>query len=742
MAYQSLYRRYRPRRFSDVRGQEHVVRALRNAVREDRVGHAYLFSGPRGTGKTSTARILAKALNCEHLVEGEPDGTCESCVAIDNGTSYDVQELDAASNNGVADVRELISRVALGSPGRTKVYILDEVHMLSSAASAALLKTLEEPPDHVVFVLATTDPQKVLPTIRSRTQHFDFHLLSVEELTEHVAWVIHDAGLDLPEDVIGHVVRAGAGSARDTLSALDQVAAAGGVLDASQPVDDLLDAVAAADTGASLAAVAAVSAGRDPRILGEALLARMRDVFLVRMGAAVDHLAPGDVERVQAWADRLGDRATTRALELVGDALLEMRQAPDARIPLEVALVKITRSGADASLDALLERVARLEAALAGGAAPSAGPVARAAEPEVTGAGATAGSARPSTGAPASGPATDDRASAAASSPPAGRPAPPPPPPARGARPADAARAELAARRGGPGGPSRAATPAAPPAATPSTAAPSSSPGPAPAGRDDGPASSAGTGPAGSSAEATPSGTRSGPTTSVAPEPPAGDETRSNPDPAAPDGSGRGEDGSSSSPARAGDPAGSAAAAGDGSTSAGAPSSSDASPSTAATDQGPNDAPTPEGAVFDGAVLAAIWDDPDLDLRGLTKAMYRSGRWTAVSGSTATLALPNQISRDKCEPKRGEVEAALSARFGVPVTLVLAVDDGAPSTGGGGAGRSGDRAASSSREPAPVDDPDEHLAGTDVHDLPDAPAGASGGLDALNAAFPGSELVE
>src|SRR3954467_14427956 len=153
MAYQTLYRRYRPRRFSDVRGQEHVVRALRNAVRDDRVGHAYLFSGPRGKCKTSTARILAKALNCEHLVEGEPDGTCDSCLAIDAGTSYDVQELDAASNNKVEDVRALCGRVGLGSPGRTKVYILGEVHMLTAAASASLLKTLEEPPGHVVFVL-------------------------------------------------------------------------------------------------------------------------------------------------------------------------------------------------------------------------------------------------------------------------------------------------------------------------------------------------------------------------------------------------------------------------------------------------------------------------------------------------------------------------------------------------------------------------------------------------------------
>ncbi|MEZ5137479.1 MAG: DNA polymerase III subunit gamma/tau [Acidimicrobiales bacterium] len=296
MAYQSLYRRYRPRRFSDVRDQEQVVRALRNAVREERVGHAYLFSGPRGTGKTSTARILAKALNCEHLEGGEPCGVCESCVAIDNGTSYDVQELDAASNRGVEDVRELISRVALGSPGRTKVYILDEVHMLTKEASAALLKTLEEPPEHVVFVLATTDPHKVLPTIRSRTQHFEFRLLGAEDLAEHVRWVIHDAGLTLGDDAVEYVVRMGGGSARDTLSALERVAAAGGVIDQGEAVDDLLDAVAAGDTGAALVAVAdAMASGRDPRVLGEALLARLRDVFLLRMGAG----GPPDARRAR-----------------------------------------------------------------------------------------------------------------------------------------------------------------------------------------------------------------------------------------------------------------------------------------------------------------------------------------------------------------------------------------------------------------------------------------------------------
>ena len=440
MSYQSLYRRYRPTRFSEVRGQEHLVAALRNAVTEDRLGHAYLFSGPRGTGKTSTARILAKVLNCENPVEGEPCCVCDSCLSIDAGTSFDVHELDAASNNGVDAIRDLISSASLATPGRYKVYILDEVHMLSTAASNALLKTLEEPPSHVIFVLATTDPQKVLPTIRSRTQHFEVHLLSAADLEGLVDHVVADAGLELSPEGRAYVLRVGAGSARDTLSALDRVVAAGGIPDSEDAVDELVEALCERDTGRALIAVeGALSRGRNPRVLGEALIARLRDVFLASVGADLSRLTDTDRARATEQGRRLGAAGATRALESLGEAFVGIQDALDPRIPLEVALVRLTRDDADISLSSLADRISRLER----------DGVVVAVDPAL----ASPGPARPTAPPPPVANDSDDDHADTSPLPPAG------------SRPADVARQELLRRSGGDDG-GRPARPAARPAAS------------------------------------------------------------------------------------------------------------------------------------------------------------------------------------------------------------------------------------------------------------------------------------
>jgi len=362
MAVQSLYRRYRPQRFSELKGQEHVVRALKNAVATSREGHAYLFSGPRGTGKTTTARILAKVLNCERPVDGEPCCECGSCLAVQSGNSFDVIELDAASNNGVENIRELIQSAVLGSPGRHKVFILDEVHMLSKGASAALLKTLEEPPRDVVFVLATTDPQKVADTIRSRTQHLQFHLLPADVLESHVREVAADAGIDIDDDSIRSVLRQGGGSARDTLSALELAAATGGVLDEATPVDEFVDALAEYDAGRLLAAVAhTVQFGRDPRTIVEDLVRHLRDCFLTQMAPELVQLTESRAAEVAEQAGRLGTPRIVKVIETLGAAMVDMRNAPDPRVILEVALMRLVHKELQMGIEALMSRVERLE---------------------------------------------------------------------------------------------------------------------------------------------------------------------------------------------------------------------------------------------------------------------------------------------------------------------------------------------------------------------------------------------
>ena len=375
MAYQSLYRRYRPRTFAEIKGQDHVTSALRSAVRESRVGHAYLFHGPRGTGKTTTARVLAKALNCtDPGGDGEPCAACESCLSIEQNRSFDLHELDAASNNKVDDMRALLERVKLGTPGRVKVYLLDEAHMLTPGAENALLKTLEEPPDHVVWVLATTEPHKVVETIRSRCQVFELGLLGAEALADHVRFVSADAGLDATEEVVDHVVAAGAGSVRDTLSALDRVVAAGGVVELDDSTGAILGALADRDPAAALAAVDdALGRGRDPRRIGEGVLSGLRNAFLTAMGSSPDRLAEPERAQAEALVSRMAPPFMTRALETLGAALVDMRQSPDPRVDLEVAMVRLARPAADRSLDALTDRVARLEAEVGLGPAGPAG---------------------------------------------------------------------------------------------------------------------------------------------------------------------------------------------------------------------------------------------------------------------------------------------------------------------------------------------------------------------------------
>ena len=403
----SLYRRHRPRTFADVVGQDHVVRTLRNAVMQDKVHHAYLFVGSRGTGKTSMAKILAACLNCEQGPTVEPCGRCDSCVSIAAANSLDVIEMDAASNNSVDDIRDLRESVVYAPvSGRHKVYILDEAHMLSTQAWNAFLKTLEEPPPNTVFVLATTEAAKVLPTVVDRCHRFDFARPTVEQLASVVKRVAQAERIAIAPDAVVLLARHATGSFRDALGTLEQlvtyagsdpddasgaslhiatedVLAVLGVADADM-LFDAIDAIAAGDSRAALLAAARLAqSGRDALGFVRDLEAHARDLMIVQTLGDVPvelQITPDRDARLAEQASRIGTGAVARLLDLLAAALDATKNGSDARTQLELALVKAAAPAIDPSTQALLQRIERLEAALRGAvAAPDASHAAAAA---------------------------------------------------------------------------------------------------------------------------------------------------------------------------------------------------------------------------------------------------------------------------------------------------------------------------------------------------------------------------
>lgn len=375
---EALYRKYRPSTFEDVVGQEHIERTLKNALEQEKVSHAYLFCGPRGTGKTTMARILAKALLCEKAPTIDPDGTCEECLAIAAGTHPDVYELDAASRTGVENVREeIINRVHYApTHGSYKIYIIDEVHMLSTAAFNALLKTLEEPPSHVVFILCTTDPQKVPDTIHSRCQRFDFHRLSVDEITARLGAVCVQEGVEFEPEALDLISHQAEGGMRNALTSLEQLAAFGeghvtldgahrilGSLD-NEGLTEIVQALGKHDAGACFTWVSHyVETGADIAQFVQELAEHMRNLYLMSLTDADVEISASTSARevMESELELFGTERLSRALSVLGDLMKELRATTNSRLAFEIALTRLLRPESDLTLESLSERIEELE---------------------------------------------------------------------------------------------------------------------------------------------------------------------------------------------------------------------------------------------------------------------------------------------------------------------------------------------------------------------------------------------
>jgi len=390
LAETSLYRRHRPQTFDQVVGQEPLVRTLRNAVERDRVHHAYLFVGSRGTGKTSVAKILARSLNCVNGPTVTPCGECESCRTIAAGSSLDVIEMDAASNRSVDDIRDLRERVGYApAAGNWKVYILDEAHMLTREAWNAFLKTLEEPPPNTVFVLCTTEPHKVMPTIVDRCQRFDFARPALEQIAEVVRRVAAAESIEIDDGAVAAIARAATGSFRDALGTLDQLVAYGGKQVAT---DDVLAVLGVAEAELILAAADGIAAedgksvletsdqlarsGRDVSQFGRDLLAHLRQLLVIRtVGEVPDAftVTAADPGRLRTQAESFTDLALSRAIDVIAKALADVKEGDEPRMTIELALLRAARPQLDPSRQALLQRVENIESALRTDAGESSG---------------------------------------------------------------------------------------------------------------------------------------------------------------------------------------------------------------------------------------------------------------------------------------------------------------------------------------------------------------------------------